>query len=304
MGKIGKCCCGCSGCCISRIDIDFAVPTGSGSALGSFGWDIDPEDQPEIVNSTDPSTGEPVCAQTYYAPTYQYCPDLESTPSDDETLNINCWFNYRTRTFTKTIKANLTVGMATAKVHFTGGETWKDNVFVRDLQVTIYRTPTRVKTFMSAQLTRELIRYPSPGSTFTIYDAECDVFNTFDYDDDYDSFVCTRFDPASASCYGSGYSGSFCYYPWAIFQGYYTEGLAATSNFEDGACAQLPTQGEDPSIFGEYYAGSASTCRMPSGQTSIDEDEDICEESKRLCTYNYNAYDAYFCNHQIAFELC
>jgi hypothetical protein len=71
-------CCGCGGCsqcCISRIDVDFAVPEPGqpGATLGSWGWDVSTQPIAEEVTQTIAGVPRLVCRQIYAAPEITVC---------------------------------------------------------------------------------------------------------------------------------------------------------------------------------------------------------------------------------------
>lgn len=267
MSKFGKCCCqsgACDGnCCISRIDVDFAVPEPgeSGFTWGSFGWDV--ETPPASTEETQIIDGVPrlVCKTVYTAPSVTAC----SGPS---LLTYNVEF----LTLDRTIRYDFWDSVLIAdSVWGIGNLRWRVYKYVKNLTLTYYKYGSLARVVLSGAVDESAEFGPDVGYRYREYDRWCGLI--------YDVTKTTPF--ARKQCFRTGACRPALHIDVkndnnrALYRTY-DNPIQRDSGWVSATCALFPSNDASTALtFGDSFNSGASAtfpsnlCRVPSGSVLV-----------------------------------
>ncbi len=285
----GTPCC-CVECCITRVEVDLAVPDEGepGASIGTFGWDI--VDEPYLTEYID--SGEKVCEYTYVAPQINIC--------SPDTYLVNATYPQINRL----INADTLQCQGQGANRYTGTNTWKTNEHLRNAIFKVAKRGSMVRCIFSATIVSDYIMYPTPGgilTSYNIFGGYCVEDFTFAYTDDYDYGVC----PAIAIndvCHNTTNQQVF-----AIRKGFYQTELLIDSGWVEGNCQTLPTDISVASRWSEYdgdYPNVQDSCRIPTGSTPVEPGLGCACGTNSAQENTYDPLLEWTCTHTFRVTLC
>lgn len=275
MGSIGTCCCGgCNGnCCISRIDVDFAVPEPGepGASWGSFGWDVETPPTSEEVTQTIDGVPRLVCKTVYTAPNVTAC-------SGPNLLTYNVEF----LTLERVIKYDFWGSVSLLPSEWGIGDLrWRVYKYVRNLSLTYYRYRDLARIVLAGSVDESVEYGPDIGYRYREYDTSCNLI--------LDSTKTTPF--ARNQCFRTGTCRPSLGIDVrtginATLYRTFGQPIQRDSGWVPSTCEEFPAGDTTPALlFGDSYnSGAAGTfpsnlCRVPSGSTLItDPDPSPCTQ--------------------------
>jgi hypothetical protein len=295
MGTIGKCCCGCEGCCISRIEVDIGVPNPGqpGTTIGTFGWDIETQPETQVVAQNVNGTVQDVCRQIYTAPvstigTFAYNAEFLSR----ETL-IDYDFYWGQGFF------------GNFPVWFEGQMRWRLYQYARSLALTVYRSDGALsRTVLSGSIAQSVQCQPAIGSRRREYSDTCDLLSDVTYAE-----LGNLVESASSSCRSSSFFSEVFEITHSMIT---TNTIHRDSGWSAGECNSLPTNDTLTSlIFSNDYIGFTSSsqlhCRMPTGSEFdplSDSFGNLCGQDINRLQYTYSDEVAFFARNPIRIYTC
>ena len=286
----GTPCC-CVECCITRVEVDLAVPDEGepGASLGTFGWDI--VDEPYLAEHIE--SGEKVCEYTYVAPQINIC--------SPDTYLVNATYPQINRL----INADALFCAGQGANQYTGTNTWKSSDHLRNASFKVAKRGSMVKCVFSAEILREYIVYPTPGGVLNSYDiffnAYCVEDFSLEYTNDYETSMCPGLIPSNNFCPNTVQPN------FQIVGGFYVVNVLIDSGWVEGDCESLPTDISVAARWSDYdadYPNTDNACRIPSGSTPSNPGLGCACGTNVVASNTYDPFVEWTCTHTFRVTLC
>lgn len=282
---------GCAQCCISRIDVDFAVPEAGqpGSSFGSWGWDV--TTQPEAIEVTQTIAGVPrlVCRQIYDAPTTTVCAGVNP-------LSYNTRFQTKESTVPFTYWQQVFTGNY---FWFEGDVVWRTYAYIHSLRLIVYRWGSLSRTVLSGVIAQSAQKnFFGRRRQYTT--SGCTLIEDFT-DSTWLEQICAR----GTACTDNGLYRIDSKWKDLVF------GINRDSGWTTGDCSTLPINdiGTADTASDQYNPGEpAGVCRAPTGSTYTLQGPTLgCTQGGAnfyFHNYTYTTPDVWFARHPISITVC
>ena len=285
-------CGGCNPCCISRVDVQFAVPEAGqpGASFGSWGWDVVTQPVAEEVSVTIGGVPRVACRQIYTAPVITVC-------SGASALAYNTRFLTKESIIPYTFWEQVFLGNF---FWFEGDTVWRTYAYVHDLALVVYRAGSLSRTVLSGAISQSAQKNFS-GRRRQYATAGCGLVEDFTYGP-WTEQICAR--------------GGECteISPKYVIDSRFKNSVFSInrdSGWVEGGCATLPTNdAAGAGIASDQYnpTAAAGPCRAPTGSVYA------LGSATLGCTqggpnfyqhnYTYTAPDVWFARYPITLTTC
>jgi hypothetical protein len=288
-------CCGCGGgcsqCCISRIDVDFAVPEAGqpGASLGSWGWDISTQPIAEEVTQTISGIPRLVCRQIYTAPETTVCTGINP-------LTYNTRFLTKESTIPYTYWQQVFLGNF---FWYEGDVVWRTYAYIQELKLTVYRWGGLARTVLSGIVSQ------SGQKNFFGRRRQYSASGCALIEDVYPNIWIEQICARGTACQDNGRYTIDSKWIGSVF------GINRDSGWVSGDCDTLPTNdiGTADIASDQYNPGeSPGVCRVPTGSTYVLGSVSLgCTQGGTNFyshDYTYTTPDVWFARHPITLTTC